>query len=84
MPSRKHNVINFSNHSFIYNQWWVAYTYCRLEIEISTHLFKALFALRVYAIYNKNIMILEIALIFIILRFVLDIWVSDLVAGPVI
>ncbi|KAJ3934248.1 MAG: hypothetical protein NXY57DRAFT_1036974 [Lentinula lateritia] len=53
----------------------------QLEIEISTHLFKALFALRVYAIYNKNIMILEIALIFIILRFVLDIWSAVIELG---
>ncbi|KAJ3891017.1 hypothetical protein GG344DRAFT_65811 [Lentinula edodes] len=52
-----------------------------MQSEISTHLFKALFALRVYAIYNKNIMILEIALVFIILRFVLDIWSAVIELG---
>ncbi|KAJ3805280.1 hypothetical protein EV368DRAFT_50261, partial [Lentinula lateritia] len=41
----------------------------------------ALFALRVYAIYNKNIVILEIALVFIILRFVLDIWSAVIELG---
>ncbi|KAJ3886322.1 hypothetical protein GG344DRAFT_26782, partial [Lentinula edodes] len=49
----------------------IMFQVCETVALVATNV---LFALRVYAIYNKNRVILGIALVFVLSRFVLDIW----------
>ncbi|KAJ4465976.1 hypothetical protein C8J55DRAFT_440206 [Lentinula edodes] len=59
-------------------QCQVVYILTEACASVSLVATNVIFALRVYAMYNKNGVIITVAIVFIISRFVLDVWVNQL------